>query len=124
TPGATEVYLVGVIEHEFSEVMGRTSFLDTRGEYGILDLYRYASPGVRQTGTGDPAYFSIDGGFTNLDNFNDPRLAAGDLGDWAPDVGRSGAFQYAGADAFDNNSLPGQINGLTLTDLTLMAALG
>jgi len=124
TPTATEYYLVGVIEHEFTEVMGRYSYLDTRGEYGVIDLYRYAAPGVRQTGTGDPAYFSIDGGVTNLDSFNNPHAAAGDLSDWAPNAGPSGVFQYAGADAFNNNSLPGQINSLTATDLTLMGALG
>ncbi len=124
TPGASQYYLVGVIEHELAEVMGRDSFLDTRGQYSVLDLYRYAAPGVRQTGTGDPAYFSIDNGVTNLDSFNDPRIAAGDLGDWAPNAGPGGTFRYAGADAFDNNSLQGQINGLTSTDLTLMAALG
>src|SRR5260370_1908138 len=95
--------------------MGRDSYLDTRGEYGILDLYRYAAPGVRRTGTGDPGYFSIDNGFTNLSSFNDPRIAAGDLGDWA---------SSAGADAFLNNSPTGQINGLTSTDLIEMAALG
>ncbi len=124
TPSATQYYLVGVIEHEFSEVMGRSSLLDTRGEYGVIDLYRYAAPGVRRTGTGDPAYFSIDSGVTNLDSFNDPHIAAGDLSDWAPNAGPGGLFHYAGADAFDNNSLPGQINGLSSTDLTLMAALG
>src|SRR6266851_5269041 len=79
TPAANQYYLVGVIDHEFTEVMGRDSYLDTRGEYGVLDLYRYAAPGVRRTGTGDPAYFSIDNGSTNLDSFNDPRVAAGDL---------------------------------------------
>jgi hypothetical protein len=124
TPAADQYYLVGVIEHEFSEVMGRTSYLDTRGEYGILDLYRYAGPGIRKTSTGDPAYFSIDSGDTNLDSFNDSSIAVGDLGDWAPNAGPSGVFQYAGADAFDNNSLPGQINGLSSTDLTVMEALG
>jgi hypothetical protein len=104
--------------------MGRASFLDTRGQYSVIDLYRYAGPGIRKTNTGDPAYFSIDNGDTNLDSFNDTRIAAGDLADWAPNAGPSGVFKYAGADAFDNNSLPGQINGLSSTDLTLMGALG
>jgi hypothetical protein len=124
TPGADQYYLVGVLEHEFTEVMGRTSFLDTRGQYSIIDLYRYAGAAIRKTNTGDPAYFSIDNGDTNLDSFNDSRIAAGDLADWAPNAGPSGVFLYAGADAFDNNSLPGQINGLSSTDLTLMGALG
>src|SRR5579864_9284738 len=51
TPAANQYYLVGVLEHEFSEVMGRTSFLDTRGQYSVIDLYRYAGPGIRKTNT-------------------------------------------------------------------------
>src|ERR1700676_1626955 len=124
TPAPSQFYLVGVLEHEFSEVMGRVSYLTGRGEYGIADLYRYAGPGIRQTGAGDPAYFSIDRGNTNLDSWNNARVAAGDLADWAPNPGPSGVFQYAGPDAFLNNSPPGQINPLTPTDLSLMAALG
>src|SRR5260370_39665460 len=125
TPAANQFYIVGTIEHEFAEVMGRTSYLTARGEYGIADLYRYSASGARQTGTGDPAYFSIDNGATNLDNWNDPHIAVGDLADWAPNVTTGGAnFKYAGPDAFLNNSPSGQINGLTRTDLTLMAALG
>src|SRR4051794_40551101 len=60
TPGSNQYYLVGVLEHEITEIMGRTSYLDVRGEYGVMDLYRYKSPGIRQTGTGSPAYFSTD----------------------------------------------------------------
>src|SRR4029077_15010195 len=114
-PGANQYYIVGAIEHEISEIMGRVSYLSNGGDYGVMDLYRYAAAGVRQAGTGGPAYFSIDGGRTNLDNWNNARLAAGDLGDWAAG---------AGADAFLNASPPGQINGLTGTVLTLMDALG
>src|SRR6266436_5134228 len=123
-PTATQYYLIGVIEHEISELMGRNSYLGTRGEYGVIDLYRYAAANVRQTGTGDPAYFSINNGVTNLDSFNNPHVSAGDLSDWAPNAGPSGVFKYAASDAFDNNSLPGQINALTSTDLILMGALG
>src|SRR5947209_7623810 len=113
TPGANQYYLVGVLEHEITEIMGRTSYLDVRGEYGVMDLYRYKSPGVRQTGTGSPAYFSTDSGTTNLHSWN--TLGGGDIGDWADN---------AGADAFLAFSPSGQINGLTTTDLTNMAALG
>jgi hypothetical protein len=35
----------------------------------ILDLFRYSSPGVHEWAGGQPAYFSIDGGTTNLANF-------------------------------------------------------
>jgi hypothetical protein len=119
-----QFYIVGVIEHEISEVMGRTSLLNTAGEYSIMDLYRYQAAGVRQTGTGDASYFSIDGGQTNLNSWSNSQVASGDLGDWAPSAGPSGVFKYAGADAFLNKSAPGQINCLSATDLTLMKAIG
>ncbi|MBV9151683.1 MAG: calcium-binding protein [Alphaproteobacteria bacterium] len=113
TPGGNQYDLVGVLEHEISEILGRTSYLDAPGEYGIMDLYRYASAGVRQTGTGGPAYFSTNGGVTNLGNWN--TLPVGDLGDWAGSVG---------PDAFLAFSSAGQLNGFTARDLALMSSLG
>jgi hypothetical protein len=113
TPGSNQYYLVGALEHEISEVMGRTSYLDVQGEYGVMDLYRYKAAGVRQTGTGGPAFFSTNGGATNLNNWN--TQSPGDLGDWA---------SSAGADAFLAFNPSGQISGLTPTDVTLMGALG
>ena len=113
TPGANQYYLVGVLEHEITEIMGRLSYLNVQGEYGVMDLYRYKFAGVRQTSTGGPAYFSIDGGTNNLDNWN--TLSGGDIGDWVAG---------AGPDAFLAFSQPGQINGLSTVDLTNMAALG
>jgi hypothetical protein len=114
-PGPNQFYLVGVLEHEITEVMGRASYLDQAGEYGVMDLYRFAAPGIHQTGTGNPAYFSIDSGTTDLGNWNNSQLAAGDLGDWAAN---------SGADAFLNALPAGQINGLSTADITLMQALG
>ncbi len=113
-PSPNQYYLVGVLEYEITEVMGRSSYLDQPGQYGVMDLYRFAAPGVHQTGTGNPAYFSLDGGVTNLGTFNG-QLAAGDLGDWAANVG---------ADAFLNALPTGQIDGLSTADITLMQALG
>src|SRR5260370_811536 len=124
TPGSNQVYIVGTIEQEFAEVMGGTSYLTARGDYGIMDVYLYPASGARQTGTGDPAYFSIDNGKTNLDNWNDTVRGGGDIGDWAPSVSGATNFKFAGADAFLAFGSPGQINGLTKSDLTLMAALG
>jgi hypothetical protein len=124
TPSSTQYYIVGALEHEISEVMGRVSDLTTPSQYSVMDLYRYQAPGVRQTGGGDPSYFSIDGGQTNLASWNNIQITSGDLGDWAPNAGPSGVFTYAGADAFLNNSPAGQINALTPTDVTLMAAIG
>jgi hypothetical protein len=113
-PGPNQYYLVGVLEHEITEVMGRISYLDQPGQYGVMDLYRFAAPGIHQTGTGNPAYFSINGGTTDLADFNS-QLAAGDLGDWAANVG---------PDAFLNALPAGQINGLSTADMTLMQAIG
>jgi hypothetical protein len=54
------------------------------GAVGSLDLFRFASPGVRSftTSATATAYFSIDSGTTNLTNFNDGN-GSSDFGDWA-----------------------------------------
>ena len=115
TPSSSQYYAVGVIEHEISEVMGRTSFLDIPGEYGVIDLYRYKAANTRQlSGTGNPSYFSTNNGVTATDYWNNPQLDSGDLADWAPGP----------ADAFLNRSHSALINGLTQADLLLMSALG
>jgi hypothetical protein len=58
---------IGVLEHEISEVMGRVGALGMTGAngeqnwhgwYTPLDLFRYASPGVRDLTPG-PGYFSV-----------------------------------------------------------------
>ncbi|HXO03714.1 MAG TPA: NF038122 family metalloprotease [Stellaceae bacterium] len=116
TPPANEYYFIGVVEHEFTEVMGRDSYLDEPGQYSAMDLYRYAAANTRQFTTGAPSYFSINGGATNLDSWNNFQTGnSGDLGDWAPS---------AGNDAFDDNSSPGVINSLGQTDITVMNAIG
>ncbi len=80
---------VGILEHEISEVLGRTSGLATWSNNGVsvytpLDLFRYSSAGVRDlTGTGT-GYFSTDGQ-TLLNPFNTVASGA-DPGDWGPDV--------------------------------------
>ncbi|MGH7023465.1 MAG: NF038122 family metalloprotease [Caulobacteraceae bacterium] len=74
-------------------------FYGVRGELlGPMDLYRYAAPGVPSfdpltvsvtgcgppTCSGDPSpYFSVDGGLTSIDTFNQAfALIGGDAGDW------------------------------------------
>ena len=116
TPAGNQYYLVGSIEHEISEVMGRTSALGNANEYHVIDLYRYSAPYVLQTGTGAPSYFSINSGVTDFDNWNNFQTGnTGDLADWA---------SSAAPDAFLDNSAPGVINGVTPTDILLMQALG
>ena len=116
TPADGQYYFVGALEHEITEVMGRNSGLDQSGRYDLLDLYRYSGNGQRQLGKGDPSYFSVDGGKTNRDNFNNPVTGdTGDLGDWAP---------TAGNDSFLDRSPPAAINGLSSADVAVMRALG
>ena len=73
------------VEHEIDEVLGFGSFLDAGG--GNLrpqDLFSWASPGTRSLASSGGRYFSIDGGNTNIVNFN--QDSHGDLGDWLSDT--------------------------------------
>ena len=117
TPASGQYYFIGVLEHEITEVMGRQSFLGEHigatNSYGLMDLFRFSAPEIRQLTTHGPAYFSTNNGATNLDNWN--TNPTGDLGDWAAS---------AGADSFLAFSPSGQINSISSTDITLMNAIG
>jgi hypothetical protein len=104
-----ELDFVGVAEHELTHALGRTSDVGT-GAYTPLDLFRYAAPGVRQLSTG-PAYFSIDGGQTNLN----PYDTVSDPADWASSVSD---------DSFNSFSNSGVANVMTQTDITEMNVIG
>src|SRR5665213_1065221 len=121
TPTANQYYLVGTLEHEITEVMGRVSNLNTSGEYSVIDLYRYSAAGVRDLttgGNGSTAYFSINNGTTNLGTWNN-QISNGDLADWYPQGQAPG-----GNDAFNDYSNSGVINVVSTSDITLMEALG
>ncbi|HXQ14847.1 MAG TPA: NF038122 family metalloprotease [Caulobacteraceae bacterium] len=91
------------MEHETDEALGIGGAGSTLNNpspdiYGPLDLYRYAAPGtpsfdpthVFVTGCGPPTctgqpspYFSVDGGVTSIDTFNQVfPLQVSDAGDW------------------------------------------
>lgn len=122
TPTSSEYYLVGVLEHEITETMGRVSYLDNGDAYyGVADLYRYSAPDVRSDMPGSrssTAYFSTDQGATNLGGWNN-QLSNGDLADWYPH-----GPGPSGNDAFNDYSSPGVINAFSSSDVTLMQALG
>src|SRR6516162_5423930 len=130
TPAANQFDIVGALEHEFSEVLGRwsldgTNLLNLPG-YTVMDLFRYSSPGVPQlSATSSPAYFSTDNGnsvdyyWNTYDNGFDLN---GDLGDWWSSGPNN--VDPTGPDAFLDISNPGQINGLSSIDLTLMQTIG
>jgi hypothetical protein len=91
--GAGGLYdFYAVAEHEIDEVLGITSFLtgvanngSPAGSYASsLDQFRYSAPGVHTYST-DPnatAYFSVDGGVTAVNYFNQNN-SYGDRNDWA-----------------------------------------
>jgi hypothetical protein len=81
--------LLAVVEHETDEALGLGSNLDngvTTGNVRPEDLFRYAAANTRSysLSTSATAYFSVDGGATNLINFNQTGPPGGaDYGDWA-----------------------------------------
>ena len=106
-----------VAAHELDEVLGRISGLSgTSPTYRtVFDLFRYTAPAVMGFSYNDPAYFSIDGGRTNLSSFNASSYG-GDRGDWLT-TGTSSDIQ----DAFIST---GQSKNLTAVDLTGLDVLG
>ncbi len=102
----------GVALHELTHALGRVSDFGTSlTTPSVLDLFRYTGAGTLATSASQTAYFSYDGGVTNLDYYS----TSGDPGDWA---------QSAGADSFDAYSVTGQRNVMTQTDITEMNVLG
>src|SRR6266550_1717638 len=112
-PGATTLPAASPLSGGLVLGSAQERALGLIGASSALDGWVGVASGVRQTGTGGPAYFSTNSGATNLDNWN--TQAGGDIGDWAGS---------AGADAFLAFNPSGQLNAMTPTDLTLMSALG
>ena len=106
----------GTVLHEITEVMGRALFVGgsidgSSPSYDAADLmHGIPAPGVHTFTRG--GYFSVDGGVTDLGDFN---AGGGDPGDWASSVAN---------DSFDASATPGVINAVTANDLTLMDAIG
>jgi PEP-CTERM motif len=91
---------IGGLEHELDQVLGGggagstlNEILDNCttnptdffcGRFGPTDLYRYSAPGAPSFTTSGTtnAYLSIDGGVTNVVDFN--QNSRGDYGDFAP----------------------------------------
>ena len=114
TAGQYDFY--GVVLHELTEVMGRQtmngqSFAGTTG-YEPLDLFHYSAPGVHTFSGTQTGYFSVNGGATNLANFN--TIPGGDFGDWASTK----------LDAMNAFGTPGAIEPMTSADIAAVDVLG
>lgn len=108
----------GVALHEMTEVLGRMLFAGTTvagyaNSYTLLDLLHYAGAGTRDFSASTPGYLSVDGGKTDLGNFN--TVSGGDAGDWASSMGY---------DSFDAFSSSGVVNPVTTNDLREIDAIG
>ncbi len=96
---------LGTALHELTHALGRIS------DAAPMALFQYSAPGVLALTSGQPAYFSIDGGATDLGNFD----VTSDDADWA-----SGSAP----DAFDAYSGTGREYAVTPTDVTELDVLG
>src|SRR5947207_8028321 len=68
-------------EHEVDEAIGLGSRLGGNGsDVRPQDLFSWSSPGHRSISRSGTRYFSINGGVTNIVNFN--QDSHGDFGDW------------------------------------------
>src|SRR5262249_33982574 len=80
-----------------------------------LDLFRYGAPGAVSFSYSAPAYFSIDGGKTDLHDFNNSS-SDGDRADWLTTP--------SSADSKDAFISPGQHKSVSAVDLERLDVLG
>lgn len=106
----------GLAAHEIEEVLGRITGLQSSGvDWATpFDLYRYAAAGVSSFSYGAHAYFSVNGGQTDLGNFN--YSGGGDRSDWLT--------LSASTDVQDAYVYTGKALTLSATDLQALDALG
>jgi hypothetical protein len=110
---AGEFDFIGVTEHEFSELMGRTQQSTAFG-YDIIYTIHFTSVGTRNVNLSGVSgvYFSFDNGNTNLAGFN---AGGGDKQDL------NGAVA---TDPFNASTGPNQAHSLNETDKAMLDVIG
>jgi hypothetical protein len=109
---------IGLVEHEFSHIMGRIGALNQPNfpYYSPFDLFRFTAPGVRSLDhNATNVYFSIDNGVTVGKYYNNPGNGA-DTDSWVRIPGDP--------DAYDALGFTGEKEGLSAIDVTVMNTLG
>ena len=131
--GGSGSYSAGrVIQHEVDEVLGiggagsTLSSSNTATTYGPMDLFRYSSRHTPSytTDSNATSYFSINGGTTNIVNFNqNPGTngqTGGDFGDWSSE-GTTGNYVQL---AFTSSSQGSASVSLTSPEGIALQAVG
>ncbi len=112
---ATFPYAVGLALHELTHAMGRVMYATPPD---LFDLFRFTSPGVRlfdgNGTTAPPAYFSLDGGVTDLADYGQTH----DPSDYLPPPG---SYLTVG-DALNEQQITSNI--LSSVDVMQLVALG
>ena len=128
TPAGKEYDFTGTVAHEISEVMGRVTLNGAKypgyplPEYMPLDLFHFSSNGVPNYAGTKPGYFSVDGGATDLENFN--TNSGGDLSDWATGSAPTLPVQSFPVNSFDWSGGAGSLAPVTYADYLAMEASG
>jgi hypothetical protein len=116
---------IGILQHEFTEAMGRVGSVGTAfgsGVYTALDLFRYSStttggaptsPTLDTSAAATNAFFSTNAGTTDLGNFNLNGSGA-DLADWNISMAND-PFGYG---------IAGVTQLMSGNDVVVMAAIG
>jgi hypothetical protein len=111
---------IGVVMHEYSEIMGRNSIMGDpqfdpgTPNYAAFDLFHYTGAGARGLNNGAGRFFSFNNGTSLLIAFNNGAANGGDLQDWAGPA----------ADPFNAFGPPGEQDDLTPVDLQTMDVIG